>query len=467
MKKLIFLLLLVNSQIVFSQENSERILSAPAFMQIVNAYHPVVKQADIQIDKSKAGIQLARGLFDPLLETHLAQKTFDGVRYYRTIEPAISIPTWYGVELSAGLASFNGDRINPSETRGKTSFIGLSVPLAKNLLMDKRRAALKTAKIYRELSDVEKKTVVNDLILDAMIAYWQWVKAYHLYIIVSDAVIVNEKRLVFVKTAYQLGERPAIDTTETLAQLQSFLYLQSENLLQLENAALELSVFLWQNNGQPVLMSREVVPEQNLVAAEVSTRPLPLLDGILLTAQQNHPKIREFDFKLKALDINRQLKFQELLPSINLKYNQLAKGYDILKTVGVPLGDNNFQYGLSLSFPLRFLEGRGAYKIAKLKIDETVLEQNLAKVNITNKIKTALNKLATLQNQIIIQFGAYSNYMILQRGEETRFFNGESSLFLINTRETKALEALQKLIELKAKYFETEVLVQWASGVLG
>ena len=50
---------------------------------------------------------------------------------------------------------------------------------------------------------------------------------------------------------------------------------------------------------------------------------------------------------------------------------------------------------------------------------------------------------------------AYQNYIRLQRAEEIRFQNGESSLFLINARENKALEALQKLQELRAKYVIT------------
>ena len=56
--------------------------------------------------------------------------------------------------------------------------------------------------------------------------------------------------------------------------------------------------------------------------------------------------------------------------------------------------------------------------------------------------------------------------MTLQRGEEIRFQAGESSLFLINARENKALEALQKLQELKAKFFKTENMLQWAAGNL-
>ena len=464
MKKIFYFLLLFKSSNVLAQKNFDKTLSISEFIQIVQSYHPVVKQANINIDKSKAEILSARGLFDPELGAYSAQKTFDGVSYYKTIQPAITIPTWYGVELSAGFASLNGSRIDPSETTGNISFIGLSVPLAKNLLMDKRRALLKTAKVYSELNEVEKRTILNDLMLEAMSAYWHWVKAYQLYKVASDVVSVNEKRLALVKTAFQLGERPAIDTTESLSQLQSYLYEQSESLLLFKNAGLELSIFLWQKNGNLFLLNDDVAPDEIQMSENIGSKNLPSLDSILNTSPLKHPKIEEYDYKLKALEINRQLKFQELLPSVNLKYNQLGKGYNILKTAEASWFSNNYQLGFSFSIPLRLSEGRAAYRIAKLKINETRLEQDVTKIRILNKLKTVYNELVTLKYQIELQASAYSNYKLLQRGEETRFLNGESSLFLVNNRENKTLDALQKLIKLKAKYFETEIKIQWATG---
>jgi len=67
---------------------------------------------------------------------------------------------------------------------------------------------------------------------------------------------------------------------------------------------------------------------------------------------------------------------------------------------------------------------------------------------------------------VALQEKAYKNYRVLQRGEEIRFLAGESSLFLVNARENKALEALQKLQELKATYFKTENSLLWAAGLL-
>ena len=173
-----------------------------------------------------------------------------------------------------------------------------------------------------------------------------------------------------------------------------------------------------------------------------------------------------YNFKLDVLGVEKKLKFQELLPTVNFRYNQLGKGYDVLKTATGPLFENNFQYGLSIGIPLRLSQGRGEYKKAKLKITETKLQQSQKMLQVENKIKSYFNELVALKIQLQLQERAWKNYLLLQRGEETRFQAGESSLFLINTRENKTLEALQKLMELKAKYYKTAIFLQWAAGVL-
>ena len=164
--------------------------------------------------------------------------------------------------------------------------------------------------------------------------------------------------------------------------------------------------------------------------------------------------------------VDKKLKFQELLPKADVKYNQLGKGYNIASTATKTLFDNNYKFGVNFSVPLRLSQGRGEYKIAKLKITETKLQQNQKEVAILTKVKNYYQQLVNYKNQVTLLQKNYNNFLQLQRGEETRFFNGESSLFLINSRETKALETLIKLTEVTIKYNKTSFGLQWAAGQL-
>lgn len=441
-------------------------LSAQQVFEIVKQYHPVAKQSDILIEKAKADIIIAKGMFDPVLQNEMAQKTFDGTNYYYYNRPELSIPTWFGVEVFAGLEYLSGNRTDPVETKGGSSYLGISVPLVKNLLMDKRRAALQTAKIFREASAIEKRYILNNLLFDAMKSYWNWVQQYQVYKILTDAVSVNEKRVELVKTAFRLGERPAIDTTEALTQLQNFELLKSQALLDFQNTGLELSVYLWTAGTQPYNLPASIIPGDDLQFMNIAAASIPEIDGLLEAARQNHPELIIYNYKLNVLHVEKKLKFQDLLPTVNFRYNQLGKGYDVLKTATGPLFENNFQYGLSLGIPLRLSQARGGYRKAKLNITETQLQLSQKKIQVEINVKSCFNELLALKSQVALQEKAYKNYQALQRGEEIRFQAGESSLFLINARENKALEALQKLQELKAKYFKTVNALQWAAGLL-
>lgn len=435
-------------------------------MEIVKQFHPMAKQADINIEKAKADIITSRGMFDPLLSTRLKHKTFDGTEYYSHFQPELVIPTWYGIEINAGVENLSGSRTDPQETLGKSSFAGITIPLAKNLLMDKRRAALQQAKIFKELSIVEKRTMLNDLLLDALKTYWHWVQQYQVMKVIADAVTVNEKRFELVKISFRQGDRPAIDTVEALTQLQSFKLMLNEAQLNFLNAGLELSVFLWNKNTEPFTLPAFVVPDVAWQKISITESSLPVLENLLSNVRSNHPDLLQYNFKLEVLEVERKLKFQELLPTVNFRYNQLGEGYDIIKNTLTPLFENNYQYGISLGIPLRLSQGRGEYRKAKLEIQETQLQRSQKTLTVENKVKAYYNELLTLRSQVALQQQQYNKYLALQRGEEIRFFNGESSLFLVNSRENKALESLQKLAELEAKYFKTLYHLYWAGGVL-
>ena len=461
------LLLLGNASLSAQvQADSIRTLSVSQLLEMVRRYHPVTRGADILVEKAKADVTIAQAGFDPLLYNSTAQKTFDGTDYYYYNRPQLTIPTWFGIEVVAGTEFLSGSRTDNSDTKGETSYFGLQVPLAKNLLMDKRRAALQTARIYRTASQSEKNNILNNLLLDALNTYWNWTYRYEVYAILNDAVRVNERRFAMVRTTWQQGDRPAIDTTEALVQLQQFQLLRSQALLEFRNTGLELSAFLWTGNDQPFSLPEDVMPDEESRRLRTASLATPVLEELLEQLNRNHPELQLYQFKLDVLGIEKKLKFQDLLPTANFRYNQLGKGYDILKTARGPLFENNFQYGITLGLPLRLSQGRGEYRKARLKITETRLQLQQKQWEMGNKVRMYFNELQALREQINLQERAYQSYLALQRGEEIRYFNGESSLFLINSRENKSLESLQKLTELKAKYFKAYNGLLWSAGSL-
>ncbi len=464
MKTILTILLTIVCTAAFSQDSLQT-LSLTNFLSIVKNYHPVAKQAAISVQMADAALLSRRGAFDPVISGGGNDKTFDGNTYYRNNTTQLSIPTWYGIEIQTGIEYLSGSRFNPEATAGKTGFAGISIPLAKNLLMDKRRAALQQAKIMQQASEAERKIILNDLLLDATDAYWQWVQAYLNFKTYQDLIRVNWQRYNLVKAAFSNGDRPAIDTTEALTQLQQFEYQQNEALLLWQNAGIQLSGYLWQQNNQAYLLPQHIFPQEKTESL-FNTVVFPEQELLIDEAKKDHPVLEVYNFKLDALAVERKLKFQELLPSLDLKYNQLGKGYDIASTATKTLFDNNYKYGISFSMPLRSSNGRGEYKMAKLKISETRLQQNQKQTDIVNLVREYFNRLINYQSQVALLQRTYTGVLQLQKGEEIRFFNGESSLFLVNNRENKTQDTMLKLIEAAVKYNKTAAGLQWAAGKL-
>jgi outer membrane protein TolC len=156
-----------------------KIFTEEEFVAVVKKYHPLALQAAIDIRIAQAGVTISRSPFDPVVTADNGRKDFEGINYYNQRYRELKIPTWYGIDLYAGQEDIRGSRINPEETKGNLNYIGFSVPLLQNFVVDKRRAFIRQATIARNLSEVERDIAVNDLAREALKAYWEWWEGYH------------------------------------------------------------------------------------------------------------------------------------------------------------------------------------------------------------------------------------------------------------------------------------------------
>lgn len=437
-------------------------LGREAFLSILRTYHPVLRQADLLVQRAGAGVLQARGAFDPKLEAGLDRKTFDSKLYYSYFNPQLTIPTWYGIDIKAGTEEVIGERVTSEATLGRTSYVGVRIP-ANNLFFDSRRATLWQAQSLRQASEAERSIIINDLLFDAMSAYWNWVLQYRLYTIVSDAVRINEERLKFVVTEYEQGNRPAIDTTEALTQLQGFYLQQNATWLAFQNAGLELSNYLWRASDQPFDWNSTILPPEDALA---ELPDIPALEQLVATAADNHPKLLAVRYKGDVLETEQKLKAQYLMPKLSVNANLLSKGYGLPNDVTIPLLENNYKLGVDFSVPLFLRDARGAYQSTRLKRQENTLEQERLSLQVQNKVKAYYNEVMQLRQQLELYQQTLDNNQRMFQGERIRFEVGESTLFVLNARENKVLETVQKLTELRAKWQKSYTGLLWAAGVL-
>ncbi len=445
----VFLLVLLFKIGAFGQINVNKELSYNEFLGFVKKYHPMVKRANLEISKAQADLMVARGGFDPKIEVDFSQKKFKDKEYYSLLNSSFKIPTWYGIELKAGFENNDGYYVSPENTlpnQGLTS-VGISVPLGQGLFINQRMADLQKAKLQVELSQSERKLQAILVLYDASLAYFNWSKNYNEVKLYENYSENARIRYQAIQRLIKEGDKPAIDSIESGINLKTRLLSLEDAQLKLSKAKLELANFLWLENNIPLELSDTLIPEQKLletISETLKTNDLLNSDFSLL----KHPKINALTNKIDILTVDKKWKANQLLPKIDLGYSYLSQ----------PNYFDQYQFqdhkiGLNFYFPLFLRKERGSLKLAKFKVQETQFLLETEKLQLQNKIKAQKMELESIlkQNKMINEL-VNSNEMLL-KSEERLFSFGESSLFLINTRENNLISVLLSKITLENRYY--------------
>lgn len=437
-------------------------LSLDNFLQLVKKNHPVAKQADLVIENADANRLSAAGGFDPKLYYSFKNKFYDADNYYKLADGGFSIPTWFGIDLKAGYEMNSGQYLNPENTMPDAGlfYAQISLPLLQGLLIDERRATLKQAELFQGLSEFEKIQILNELLYKAGKAYWDWQLAYANMITMQNAVELSRQRFNAIIISAELGDRPAIDTVEANIQLQDRLLNLQQMELEYRTQSLMLSNYLWLENNVPIELTNAVVPEtysENAILVDSTYLNIGAIDSLISV----HPNLQVYDFKLQQLEIERKFKQDKLKPTLNLNYNPLFDADNF--------NANNFQnykWGISAGFPLFLRKERGDLQLTKIKIENTTYETMLKRNELTNKTKAVINAYANYREQTALYTANVRNYENLWRSEQRLFDVGESSLFMINSREMSYINAQIKLNEIVNKNKKAALDVEYAFGQL-
>lgn len=432
---------------VFSQEFNQEVLSFREYLGYVKKYHPLVSRANLEIDKAQTALMQARGGFDPKIEVDFDTKQFKGTQYYSVLNSSFKIPTWYGIEVKAAFDNSDGFYLNPQNfypTQGVTSF-GISVPVAQGLFINQRMADLKRARLQVQLSDSQQRLLSLEVLYDASIAYFSWLKQYNEVGMYKEYLNYAEDRYKGVLKLIKQGDKPAIDSIETGISVKSRQLNLENAMLKLNKARLELSNYLW-INGTPIEPAENLRPDINLAGSIediLGTRQLYDTQSIIA----DHPKLKLMETKISMLDVERRLKANYLLPKLDLGYYFLNE-----PSYFSTFRPNDYKLGVNFSFPIFLRQERGALNLTKLKLRETKFELQQETLQIKNKIDAQQMEKTSLKKQSGILNNLVKDYQKMLEAEERLFSFGESSIFIINSRENNLITAKIQQISLENSF---------------
>jgi outer membrane protein TolC len=424
-----------------SAQSEPEQLTLTEFLGYVKAFHPFVKQANIALDESEAKLMKVRGAFDPKFGLNFSEKTFKNSTYYDRLNATFEVPTYYGLTLKGGYVEADGNYLNPeNEVSGEGLYsLGGELNLAKGLLANPRMTALKQAKIFKQQAEEENLLSVNDILFEATQAYLEWYRAYQEYQVFDQFVENARFRFKGVKEQYAVGDLAAIDTTEARIAFNTRVLSLEKAQLKLREKSLKAANYLWINDT-PLTLSPEVQPALDAEAFEIRFSAMDF-------SIEEHPKLRALGYKVDSQRLERRLQRSNLLPEVTLGYQWLSET-DVTENIRLGLDPENSTTKLKVGVPLFLRKERAELEISSLKLKDVSLERDQVFIELSNKINALQSGVSSFKRQSELAEMMVSDYRALFEGEQQKFAAGESSLFLVNTRESKLIEGLLKAIEL-------------------
>ena len=435
---------------MMGQGQDTLVLKFNEYLGYVKKYHPIAKQAELALGIGQANLMKARGSFDPKIEVDYDRKEFKGTEYYDRLNATFKIPTWYGIEFKGTFEQNDGDFLNPAESVPSDGLYsaGMSMSLGQGLWINDRMATLKKAKYFREQSKADRDLLVNQILYDAALAYFDWLRAFNEATIYQNFLNNADIRFKGIKSRAEAGDMAAIDTVEAKIAMQNRALSLEQTKVKLMKRSLKLSNFLWMNDNIPVELQSNVIPDID-IGVEIDTTLEILGKPLDSFTIENHPKLLSLEYKIDGLRVEKNLKANKLLPKIDLEYNFLTETPEFINSFET----QEYKGGLTFQLPLFLRKERGDLKLAKFKLRDAQFELDNAQIELENKIVALYRELESFETQNMLIDEIVQNYNILLSAEERKFNFGESSLFLINSRESKLIDAELKRIIVSNKFY--------------
>ena len=445
--------------------DTARVFSLQDLAELVFANHPIVKQAALLSDEARSQVLQARGGFDPKLGSDFHRKQFGGTDYYNDWYNELKVPLWPGgIDLKASYDRAVGTYVNPESRTPLNGLagVGVSIPLGQGLLIDARRSTLRQAKIMQTAAEADRVKQINEVWLQAAKDYWNWYYAYQQTQLVREGVALADRRFRATARRAQIGDQAPIDSVEAQITVQDRQLQATQQEVDVLNARFILSNHLWNAQGQPVELpayAAPQVPVRDTVSREEYRRLADL-------AVSNHPTLRKLGAKISQLGVEERYRRELLKPKINLSGTLISQG-DFYRSE-VPgyydFGWANHKVGVDFAFPLFLRAERGKLQYARIQVQENILERQQSQRTILTQVGNVYNTLRAYDQQLILQAQTVANQRLLLQAELQKFELGESTIFLINARESKLIELRIKQESLRASYEKSRAELYYYAG---
>lgn len=443
-------------------------LSIDQFLNWVKKEHPTVKEANQRLLQAQNLLLMAKGNFDPKLNFAMERKKFEGKNYYTISENQLTIPSRWGLKFKAGYDFSTGNYLNPLDVKplNGQAVLGFDLPLLQGLFFDEFRLILREAELNLNVQKLVLDQVKNDLLLDATKAYIEWFVAFQQKEVQNQALILAKNRLNDMVSSYLSGDKPLIDTIEVYVNVLTRASSLFDASLDYKLTTQEMGIYLWRNN-QPENPENYFPLATKDMEPEVTQNAENWVQNTLI----GNPDLLILRLSGNQYQLERKWALEQFKPNLNLQFNALANGRRFNQEFDIRsdnfLLENNYKFGLRAQIPVLYRKERGKLQLIDNKMKEWEYKTLDKTQYWTTKAKQYYSAFEILTKQVENLQEQSFQLNTLFEAEKIKFAAGESSVFLLNSREQKNLEIDIKLIKIKGERLKSYYTLLWTSGQIG
>ncbi len=438
-------------------------ISLDEVVAAVVARSPLVESAGRERAQAEAEQLAAEGSFDPSLRLRTSGD-LTGAYENRRADVAVEQPLaplganlYGGWRLGSGsFAPYDGKLVTNDlgELRA-----GAAWSLGRNRALDRRRANLQKAQAGAEAARAGYDQTTLDTLRGAVNRYWDWVGAGRRVVIAEALLDIARMRDEAIGRRVESGELPAIDRVDNARSVEQRRQTLRSARRAAEQAALELSLQLRDDEGRPVVPDATRLP------------PLPLdleAPGFDLEADVAAALAQRPD--LARLRSQRSQAGVETAFAENQRQWALDLNVGASKDLGDPTDGNTkrgyavLEGGVLLDVPLqrRLLEGRvKSAQAAEARLD---IQERFLIDRIRTDLRDAKSALEAAHARLVAARAELALAREVEEGERRKYDAGESTLLFVNLREQQTAETAVREVEAAVDLLKALAQRQLARG---
>lgn len=430
-------------------------------LQSTGRHHPSILTAVVDIAAAQGEATQAAGAFDPSLKVRAAATPLSGYPSTR-LDAFVDAPTpWWGSSLQAGYRLGRGS-FAPYYGERETDEFGelraqLAIPLLRNGATDRRRANIERADLGRAIAALQLDQQKLELRRQASRSWVKWVNAGERLALARGLLQLANARQAQLHVRAQSGDAAAIDVDDNQRAI-----LQREALVVaarrgVEEAALELSLFYRDDQGQPRLPTEDDLPPA--LSAPVAQISTDSLDEVVA----RRPDVARLRQQKQQADVEVRLAQNQVLPSLDV---QAAVSKDLGPPTDAKRHSTEVELGVWLEVPLLYRQPLGRLEAARAGARRVELALQLLADRVRVEVKDALSALDAAAGRAALVGKELTVTRALERAERSRFELGDSTVFFVNQRETATFEAAVREVDARADWHRASADLAAAAAVL-